>query len=168
MIIFFLYALRARKRCYIYLDWLCIVVVELPFRFKGELPVAPRWTHSKHKHLILTMSFRRKIKAKMNNANRRRAAIIQDGSNTVKLNGKEPFECGRFTEELKDEPVVLLGLELGWTFVIGANLRFRSALQRSLSLQHFEIYVWLLCRLYSHIKGLPAGMRKSGSIHRKT
>ena len=85
----------------------CIIVVELPFKFNAEVPVVPRWTHSKHKHLIRILSFRRQIKAKMNSANNKVPAMIHDGSNTVKLNGREPFES-----ELRDEFIFVFNLFL--------------------------------------------------------
>ena len=106
----------------------------------------------------------------MNSAKSKRPATIHEGSKTVKLSGNAdapPVSTeGSTLDGPKDE---LVGSGLGATTPLGfANLRFRAPLQRSLSLQHFATYVWLLCRLYSQISGRPFGIKKSGSMHRKT
>ena len=96
--------------------------------------------------------------------------MIQEGNNTVKLSGNVDAPSVSIEGSMLDAPSEeLVGSGLGSTTPLGfANLRFRAPLQRSLSLQHFATYVWLLCRLYSHIRGLPLGIKKSGSMHRNT
>ena len=78
------------------------------------------------------------MKTKMNKANNKSPEMMQDGNNTVKLNGNavEVFEFVLMEESIV-APNSLPGPGLGCTSILGANLRFKAPLQRSLSLQHF-------------------------------
>ena len=83
---------------------------EPPFNDKVLL-APPRCTHSKHKHLIRTLSFRRHIRAKIPNEISRRVTTKHAGSKTVKLRGKELF-ISDFPSEPKLESVVLFVYEV--------------------------------------------------------
>ena len=153
-----------------------ITVLELPFsvREEGARLLDPSWTHSKHKHLIRMWSFRRHIKVKVANRINKKPTIKHAGNKTARPKVPSPlFVDPALPRESKADPALVVVWAYPPAVFIrselleggegggggGSSCKSRFLLQRSLSLQHFEIYVWLFALLYSQINGLPGGMR---------